>query len=232
MPIGAPRASAWHLPSNDTPQQSSLAPPAFEPPKAGASRRCHPSALTPTECSDARSNAEAQARRRPRSAGDVPRAPQRAVAHRHDRRAVRRQAGDRVRAARRVHADLLVDPLAALQRAGAGVQAQGHRRDRLHRGQRPVRDGGLGARRGGRQPAAAARRQWRVHAWHGHAGRQERRRPRRALVALLDAREGPADREDVRRTPSSRAIRTKFPTPTRCCTTSTRTPNCPTRSRC
>ena len=49
------------------------------------------------------------------------------------RRDLRRPQRDRVLAARRVHADLLVDSPAALRGAGARVRAARHRRDRLRR---------------------------------------------------------------------------------------------------
>ena len=64
---------------------------------------------------------------------------------RHHCRDLRQPERRRVLAARRLHADLLVDAPAALQRALAGVQGAGDRRDRLPLGQRPLRDGGLGA---------------------------------------------------------------------------------------
>ena len=76
--------------------------------------------------------------------GQLPHPPQRRVGDRHHRRDLRQPERRRVLAARRLHADLLVDAPAALQRALAGVQGAGHRRDRLPLGQRPVRDGGLG----------------------------------------------------------------------------------------
>ena len=66
------------------------------------------------------------------------------------RRPLRRQDRRRLLAARRVHADLLVDAPAALQRARAGVLRQRRRRDRLRLGQRHVRDERVGAGPGGR----------------------------------------------------------------------------------
>jgi glutaredoxin len=66
-------------------------------------------------------------------------------------------------AARRVHADLLVDAPAALQRARSGVQGARHRPDRVRLCQRSVRDGGVGQGPRCRERAAPSRRQRRVH---------------------------------------------------------------------
>ena len=129
----------------------------------------------------------------------VPPAPQRRMGDGDQRRHLRRQERRRVLAARRVHADLLVHAPAALQRTGAGVPRPGHRRDRLHLGQRPVRDGGVGQGPGSGERLPAARRQRRVHRQDGPAGRQVRPELRQALVALLDAGARPQDREDVPR---------------------------------
>ena len=62
----------------------------------------------------------------------------------HQRRLFRRQARRPVRGARRVHADLLGAPPAVLCRQGRRAERQGHRRDRLHLGQRSVRHGAPG----------------------------------------------------------------------------------------
>ena len=72
------------------------------------------------------------------------------------RRALHGQDRGRVRAARRLHADLLVDPPAALQRARAGVLRQRRRRDRLRVGQRRLRDERMGEGPGRRQHRASS----------------------------------------------------------------------------
>src|SRR5258706_1844614 len=57
---------------------------------------------------------------------------------------LRRQDGCRLFAAGSIHADLLVDASAALQRIGAGILRQRRRLDSLRLGQRHVRDERMG----------------------------------------------------------------------------------------
>ena len=139
---------------------------------------------------------------RARARRHVPR-PRRTTSGRTSRpRSLRRQDRRRLLAARRLHADLLVDAPAALQRARAGVLRERRRFDRLRVGQRRVRDERMGEGPGMRRTSSSLPgRQRRVHRGHGHARRQDRPGLRQALVALFDAGEG---RRRARRCSSSR----------------------------
>ncbi|KAG1239470.1 hypothetical protein G6F68_018605 [Rhizopus microsporus] len=123
---------------------------------------------------------------------------------RHDRRSVQEQDGCRLLASRRFHADLLVDPPAALQRTGPRVLQRRRGQHRLRVGQRHLRHERMGQGPGIGQYHAAARRQRRLHRRHGHAGRQERPGLRQAQLALFDAGEGRRRPEDVHRTRKGR----------------------------
>ena len=72
-------------------------------------------------------------RRADRARRELSHPPQRRMGDRDHRGAVQGQERDRVLAARRLHADLLVDAPAALQRAGTGVSRARHRLDHLRR---------------------------------------------------------------------------------------------------
>src|SRR6516162_6941267 len=101
--------------------------------------------------------------RRPARAGcDVPGASEQRVEKPDDRGAVRWQNRGRFFAPRGIHADVLVDAPAPLQRARAGVLRERSRLDRLRLGQRRVRDERMGEGPGGRKRYPRARRQRRV----------------------------------------------------------------------